>query len=89
MAPWSLLVAASLCVAAARPGDIPPPADVGAPPADSTRTASGLATRVLRPGTGTQHPAIDDSVEVHYTGWTTDGFLCRAVVYLLTVRIDD
>ena len=73
MAPRSLLVAASLCVAAARPGDIPPPADVGAPPADSTRTASGLATRVLRPGTGTQHPAIDDSVEVHYTGWTTDG----------------
>jgi peptidylprolyl isomerase len=68
-----LLVVAVTCVAAAKPGDIPPPTDVAAPPADAARTASGLATRVLRPGTGKQHPTLDDTVEVHYTGWTTDG----------------
>lgn len=52
---------------------IPPPEDVAAPPADAERTASGLASKVLRPGTGKEHPAPVDLVEVHYTGWTTDG----------------
>jgi FKBP-type peptidyl-prolyl cis-trans isomerase len=28
---------------------------------------------VLAVGTGTEHPAINDSVKVDYTGWTTDG----------------
>ncbi len=52
---------------------IPPPADVAAPPADSTKTASGLATKVVAPGTGKDHPTPADLVTVHYTGWTTDG----------------
>jgi peptidylprolyl isomerase len=52
---------------------IPPPADVAAPPADATKTASGLATKVITPGTGTDHPAKEDLVTVDYTGWTTDG----------------
>src|SRR4051812_18083136 len=52
---------------------IPAPADVAAPPADATKTASGLATKVLKPGTGKEHPAKDDLVMLHYTGWTTDG----------------
>jgi FKBP-type peptidyl-prolyl cis-trans isomerase len=60
-------------VALAAKDDIPPPMDVSAPPADSIKTASGLATRVLRPGTGKQRPGPDDTVEVHYTGWTPDG----------------
>ena len=30
---------------------------------------------VLKAGTGTQHPAPEDTVEVHYTGWTTDGHM--------------
>ena len=59
--------------APARPGAIPAPADVAAPPADSQRTPSGLASKVLRPGTGTAHPSARDRVTVHYTGWTTDG----------------
>jgi len=54
-------------------GDIPAPPDVAAPPADAEQTASGLATKVLRPGTGTAHPSTQDRVSVHYTGWTTDG----------------
>jgi peptidylprolyl isomerase len=49
------------------------PADVSGPPADAKRTASGLAYRVIRPGTGSQHPTSRSRVTVHYTGWTTDG----------------
>lgn len=49
------------------------PADVAAPPSDAQRTASGLASKVLRPGTGTRHPQSWDEVAVTYTGWTTDG----------------
>ncbi len=52
---------------------IPPPPDVAAPPPDAVKTASGLASKVLTPGTGQQHPAADDTVTVNYTGWTTDG----------------
>jgi peptidylprolyl isomerase len=54
-------------------GDIPAPADVAAPPADAEKTASGLATKVLKPGTGTAKPHPWDQVKVHYSGWTTDG----------------
>jgi len=49
------------------------PADVAAAPADATVTESGLAYKVLRPGTGTEHPKRRSTVEVHYSGWTTDG----------------
>jgi peptidylprolyl isomerase len=55
------------------PRAIPAPADVAAPPADATTSASGLATKVLTPGTGTRHPHASSRVKVHYTGWTTDG----------------
>ncbi|HEX8411329.1 MAG TPA: FKBP-type peptidyl-prolyl cis-trans isomerase [Thermoanaerobaculia bacterium] len=49
------------------------PADVAAPPADAAVTSSGLAYKVLRAGTGTARPKRHQTVEVHYTGWTTDG----------------
>lgn len=49
------------------------PADVAGPPPDATITPSGLAFKVLAPGTGTVHPDPHDHVVVHYTGWTTDG----------------
>ena len=52
---------------------IPPPPDVAAPPADAQKRPSGLATKVLTPGTGKRHPRPDSRVTVHYTGWTTDG----------------
>jgi FKBP-type peptidyl-prolyl cis-trans isomerase len=51
----------------------PAPPDVAAPPADATKTSSGLAWKVLTPGTGQVHPANDDLVIIHYSGWTTDG----------------
>ncbi len=52
---------------------IPAPPDVAAPPADAQTTASGLASKVIQPGTGTIRPELTDSVKVHYTGWTVDG----------------
>lgn len=51
------------------------PSDVAAAPADSIKTASGLAYKVLTPGTGKLHPSDNDKVRVHYSGWTTDGVL--------------
>ncbi|MDH5493312.1 MAG: FKBP-type peptidyl-prolyl cis-trans isomerase [Myxococcales bacterium] len=61
------------CGSSAAGPTIPAPADVAAPPADAERTASGLASKVLTAGTGTRHPLATDTVEVDYTGWTTDG----------------
>lgn len=51
------------------------PADVAEPPANVEVTASGLASVVLRDGTGTDHPGPTTEVTVHYAGWTTDGEL--------------
>jgi peptidylprolyl isomerase len=54
-------------------GDLPAPPDVSAPPADAERSPSGLASKVQKTGTGQTRPGPVDTVEVHYTGWTTDG----------------
>jgi FKBP-type peptidyl-prolyl cis-trans isomerase len=51
------------------------PSDVAAPPADALKTASGLSSKVLKEGSGSQKPAAADTVTVHYSGWTTDGKL--------------
>ena len=58
-----------------RPTPSVAPPDVKEPPADVTKTASGLAYRVLRPGTGRRSPRRGDIVLVHYSGWTTNGKL--------------
>ena len=55
------------------PAPIPAPPDVSRAPADAPVTASGIASKVLTPGTGTAHPTGTSNVTVHYTGWTTDG----------------
>jgi len=49
------------------------PPDVADIPPYAVRTASGLASYAIRPGTGTTHPTANDRVSVHYSGWTTDG----------------
>jgi FKBP-type peptidyl-prolyl cis-trans isomerase len=49
------------------------PKDVNAIPSDAEVTASGLASRVLQAGSGSESPAAADTVTVHYSGWTTDG----------------
>ncbi len=57
----------------AAPPDVAAPPEVAAPPADAQVTSSGLASKVLRAGSGSDHPLAADKVKVHYTGWTTDG----------------
>lgn len=57
---------------------VPPPeapADVDGPPSDAKRTGSGLSYKILKRGNGKTHPTANDTVEVHYSGWTTDGKL--------------
>ena len=54
-------------------GPLSAPEDVAAAPTDAIKTASGLAYKSLQKGTGTEHPSVNSSVSVHYTGWTTDG----------------
>jgi FKBP-type peptidyl-prolyl cis-trans isomerase len=49
------------------------PPDVAAVPADATKTKSGLASKVLKPGTGALRPKSNSTVTVHYSGWTPDG----------------
>jgi FKBP-type peptidyl-prolyl cis-trans isomerase len=51
----------------------PTPLDVDGPPPAALRSMTGLAWRVLTPGTGEVHPKATDTVLVHYTGWLTDG----------------
>jgi peptidylprolyl isomerase len=70
---------------------IPPP-DVAGPPDDAKRTASGLAYKVLRPGTGVRRPDGFREVTVHYTGWTTDGKMFDSSIprgQPTTMRLDD
>ncbi len=55
--------------------DIPAPPDVAAPPADATRSATGLASKLIAPGTGEKLVAESDVVTVHYNGWTSEGRL--------------
>jgi FKBP-type peptidyl-prolyl cis-trans isomerase len=68
-----LLSSAAILLNAQSAAMLPAPPDVAAPPPDATKAPSGLATKVLAPGTGKDHPTKDDLVMVHYTGWTTDG----------------
>jgi peptidylprolyl isomerase len=51
----------------------PAPPDLGEPPADAEKTASGLITKVLQPGTGQQKPGPGDIATFHYTGWNAQG----------------
>ena len=68
---WMLLL---LPLSAQTPASrIPTPSDVAAPPADAAKTASGLTTKVLKPGTGKDRPTKDEVVTIDYSGWTSDG----------------
>lgn len=49
------------------------PLDVAEPPPGARRSATGIRFCILRPGDGNIRPTREDTVRVHYTGWTTDG----------------
>jgi len=58
--------------------DTPLPAPVSAldhaaVPPDAERSASGLASKVLEPGTGDERPTLRDKVRLHFTAWNTKG----------------
>jgi FKBP-type peptidyl-prolyl cis-trans isomerase len=69
----ALLAAIPLSAQAPKQSVATPPPDVAAPPADAAKTPTGLASKVITPGTGKTHPGKSDIVTVHYTGWKTDG----------------
>lgn len=71
--PADVLPEAAGAPAPDEPLSIEAPPDVAAPPPDAQVTASGLSSRVLRPGHSPDRPAASDRVTVHYVGWTTDG----------------
>lgn len=52
--------------------DVPAPEDLATPPTDAV-TPSGLASRVLEPGEGSEKPGPTDLATFHFTGWTADG----------------
>jgi hypothetical protein len=69
-------LAVSVSVVVPPPTPIPTfqaPPDVASPPADATKTPSGLAFKVLKPGTGKDHPRLTDGVKVYFIGWTKGG----------------
>lgn len=55
------------------------PEDV-AGPAQAPPKLKSLASRVLKPGTGTTHPRVSDWVTVRYSGWTADGKLFESTL---------
>src|SRR5687768_13566381 len=51
----------------------PAPSDVASPPEAAERSPSGLVSRVIKAGSGTARPTIDDTVTIVYDAWTADG----------------
>ncbi len=51
------------------------PTDVAKPPGDAKKTPKGVFYKVLKAGKGGAKPTPQDTVKVHYSGWTTDGKL--------------
>jgi len=56
-----------------RPSPPPAPIDVTEAPPDATKTASGLAFKVLVKAKGPTHPSPRDKVVIDFTGWTPEG----------------
>jgi len=56
------------------------PSDLRSPPASATRLPSGLVMRVLRRGTGSEHPRANGQVKLDFSGWTAQGNLIESSV---------
>lgn len=57
------------------------PADLAVPPAQATKTPSGLVSLVLEPGKGKAHPGPQDLVTVEFSIWTQDGKLLDSTAH--------
>lgn len=60
---------------ASAPRNVTAPPDVSESPGDAQVAPSGLVTKVLEPGSGTEHPMADDCVIVSFTAWRRNGLL--------------
>jgi FKBP-type peptidyl-prolyl cis-trans isomerase len=58
----------------------PTPVDLKQPPPTAIRTTSGLAYQVLSQGKGDAHPATNNKVMVHFSGWRSDGRLFESTI---------
>jgi peptidylprolyl isomerase len=56
------------------------PTDLIASPEDAIKTPSGLAYKVLEPGTGAEHPSMKSHAKLHFSGWTSTGRLIETTV---------
>jgi FKBP-type peptidyl-prolyl cis-trans isomerase len=74
-APGTAAPANTLHVAPALLPALPAPPDVASPPPNAEKSASGLVSVVLQPGTGTVHPEPGDVEYVSYAGWRKDGVM--------------
>jgi FKBP-type peptidyl-prolyl cis-trans isomerase len=70
-------IACGLLACSSTPPAPPPPLTPGqtlpAKPADAIVLPDGLTYKVLRAGTGTQHPGLSDQVTANYSLWFPDG----------------
>jgi FKBP-type peptidyl-prolyl cis-trans isomerase len=69
------LVLSTAAAFAQAPTIIPAPADLGAPPNDAVKSATGLISKIVRPGSSQEKPQGTDVVTVDYTGWRSDGLM--------------
>jgi FKBP-type peptidyl-prolyl cis-trans isomerase len=74
------LIAAPVLAQEPRTSVATPPPDVKAPPVDAIKSPSGLASKVIAPGSGTTHPGPTDIVTVQFTEWKTDGSMVDSTV---------
>lgn len=56
------------------------PSDVAAPPADAQSTPSGLRSRIVSKGHGTNHPRDQSRVRLRYSAFTPDGKMFESSV---------
>lgn len=72
---WTAALPAAVSPTASLQDPTPAPAPAAGIPEckDMKKTASGLEYGVLKEGRKEASPGKDDVVEVHYTGWLTDG----------------
>jgi peptidylprolyl isomerase len=63
-----------------RPSAPAAPRDVAEAPPAATRTASGLAWKLLSKGQGTAHPGPHDKVIINFTGWKANGALIESSI---------
>lgn len=61
---------------------LPAPPSVEAPPADATKTESGLAYKIIEKGTGTVKPTEGSAVKVNFTVWSAaDGKMLETTTF--------